>query len=374
MVMRRVVFLSIPVTLMLSVLVVGCQQAPKELKIAVLASLPGAREGAQLAIDEWNAKGGVIGMKTTMIMRETNGGDPASAVEAANQVITKDRVHYIVGDIFSTLSIAVSDIANAAKVIQITPTSTSTAVTVDKSGATKAYIFRACFDDPFQGKVGAIFALNNLKAKKAFVMVDPGDVYVNGLAEAFVDSFTKLGGAIVGKEAYSSTDSDISKTLAKIKSSKADVVYLPALNLPLVNLVTKQAKEKGITAPFIGGDGWDDMALDPKASDGSYYTTHYRADDPRPEVQTFVKSYSDKYATIPSFISALTYDATNLLLTAIKNAGGDNTDKVKIALEQISFDAVTGKITMDSQHNPVKGAVVLHVKGGKVVFDSFVSP
>lgn len=372
--MRRGVFLAIPVTLMLSVLVVGCQQAPKELKIAVLASLPGAREGAQLAIDEWNAKGGVIGMKTTMIMRETNGSDPASAVEAANQVITKDRVHYIVGDIFSTLSIAVSDIANAAKVIQITPTSTSTAVTVDKSGATKAYIFRACFDDPFQGKVGAIFALNNLKAKKAFVMVDPGDVYVNGLAEAFVDSFTKLGGAIVGKEAYSSTDSDVSKTLAKIKSTKADVVYLPALNLPFVNIVTKQAKQKGITAPFIGGDGWDDMALDPKASDGSYYTTHYRADDPRPEVQTFVKSYSDKYATIPSFISALTYDATNLLLTAIKNAGGDNTDKVKIALEQISFDAVTGKITMDSQHNPVKGAVVLHVKGGKVVFDSFVSP
>jgi branched-chain amino acid transport system substrate-binding protein len=361
-------------TLLASALLIGCQQAPK-LKVAVLASLLGAREGVQLAADEWNARGGALGRTIALIYENTNGSDPGSAAQAAKKVITEDHVNYIIGDIFSSLSIAVSDIANSAKVIQITPTSTNTDVTIDRSGATKAYVFRACFSDHFQGKVDAAFALNNLKARKAFVMVDPSDVYVNGLAEAFVDSFTKLGGAVVGREDYSGTDTDFSRTLAMIRSTKADVVYLPALSLQVVNLATKGAKEKGITATFIGGDGWDDTSLDPKASDGSYYTTHYRPDDPRPEVQSFVKAYRGKYSgDIPNFIAALSYDATNLLLTAIKKAGEDDTDKVRTALEQISISAVTGRITMDSQHNPIKGAVVLHVTGGKVVFDSFVSP
>jgi branched-chain amino acid transport system substrate-binding protein len=380
-------FLSLTaIVLVLMVAIIGCQQAPKVLKVAVLAPLSGpvptfgvsTRDGALLAIEEWNAKGGVLNMKITPVVEDSQ-CTPDPAVNAANKVINQDKVHYIIGEVCSKASIPISEIANAAKVIQISPTSTNTTVTVDKSGATKAYIFRACFIDPFQGKVGATFAWNNLKPKKAFVLSDQSNDYVKGLAEAFEATFTELGGKVVGKENYTSTDTDFSAILAKVKSAKVDVVYLPDY-YNVVNLAAKQAKEKGITAPFMGGDGWDSSDLDVKAADNGYYTNHYDASDPRPEVQGFLKAYGDKYkdnagkAIVPDALAALAYDATNLLLTGIKNAGADNTDKVKAALEGISFAAVSGKITYDAQHNPIKGAVIIHVKGGQKIFDSFVSP
>ncbi|MGA2764671.1 MAG: ABC transporter substrate-binding protein [Spirochaetia bacterium] len=380
-------FLTIAaIVLALAVVLTGCQQAPKVLKVAILAPLSGpvptfgvsTRDGALLAIDEWNAKGGVLGLKITPIVEDSQ-CTPDPSVNAANKVINQDKVHYIVGEVCSKASIPISEIANAAKVIQISPTSTNVAVTVDKSGATKPYIFRACFIDPFQGKVGATFAFNSLKAKKAFVLVDQGNAYVIGLAQNFESTFTQLGGKIVGKENYTGTDTDFSAILAKVKSAKPDVVYLPDY-YNVVNLATKQAKEKGITAPFMGGDGWDSSDLDVKAADGGYYTNHYDASDPRPEVQNFLKAYGDKYKDasgkpiVPDALATLAYDAANLLLQGIQNAGADNTDKVKAALEAITFNAVSGKITIDAQHNPVKGAVIIHVKGGKKVFDSFVSP
>jgi len=384
--MKRFLTLT-AIALVLMVAVIGCQQAPKVLKIAVLAPLSGpvptfgvsTRDGALLAINEWNAKGGVLGMKITPIVEDSQ-CTPDPAVNAANKVVNQDKVHYIVGEVCSKASIPISEIANAAKVIQISPTSTNTAVTVDKSGATKAYIFRACFIDPFQGKVGATFATNNLKAKKAFIMFDQSNDYVKGLAEAFEATFTQLGGTIVGKESYDGAkDTDFSAILTKVKVAKPDMVYLPNY-YNVVNLAAKQAKAKGITAPFMGGDGWDSSDLDVKAADGGYYTNHYDASDPRPEVQDFIKAYGAAYKDdknnpkVPDALATLAYDATNILLTGIKNAAADNTDKVKTALEGISFNAVSGKVTYDAQHNPIKGAVIIHVTGGKKVFDSFVSP
>jgi branched-chain amino acid transport system substrate-binding protein len=129
-------------------------------KVAVLAPLSGpvptfgamTRDGALLAIEEWNAKGGVLGKQIVPIVEDSQcTADPA--VNAANKVINQDKVSFIIGEVCSGASIPVSDIANAAKVIQLTPTSTNPAVTVDAQGMTKAYIFRACFIDPFQGLV-----------------------------------------------------------------------------------------------------------------------------------------------------------------------------------------------------------------------------
>jgi len=381
-------FLSLTALAMfLVVAIIGCKQAPKELKVAILAPLSGGqptfgvstRDGALLAIDEWNAKGGVLGMNIAAIVEDSQcSADPA--VNAANKVIDQDKVHYIVGEVCSSASIPVSEIANAKMVIQNSPTSTNTLVTVDKNGNAKPYIFRACFIDPFQGKVGATFAVNNLKAKTAFVLYDQSNDYTKGLAENFEYTFAALGGTVVGKETYvGKTDTDFSAILTKVKSAKPDVVYLPDY-YQVVNLVTKQAKEKGIKAPFVGGDGWDSSQLDTKAADGGYYTNHYDPSDTRAEVQTFLAAYGAKYKdadgkdVVPDALAALAYDATNLLLTAISNAGADNTDKVKTAMEGISFNAISGKITFDAQHNPVKGAVIIKVKGGTKTVDSFVSP
>ena len=357
-----------------------------ELRIAILAPLSGPvptfgasmRDGALLAIDEWNERGGVLGMKIVPIVEDGQcTSDPAA--KAANKVITQDGVHYIIGEVCSKASIPVSEIATANKVIEISPASTNPAVTVGRNGATKPYIFRACFIDPFQGRVGASFAYDKLGARRAFVMFDPSNNYVRGLAEAFVQTFTLLGGTIAGKQDYVATDTDFSPVLDKIQSSSPDVVYLPDY-YTIVNLVTRQAKERGVRIPFLGGDGWDSSDLDRMAADGGYFVNHYSEADRRPILQGFLKRYGEKYkddsgkAIVPYAFAALAYDAANILLSSIQKAGSDNTDDVRAALETGTFEAVTGNTTFDAHHNPIKGAVILHVHDGRVEFDSYWDP
>ncbi len=371
------------VLMILAVLLASCAPAakgPTEIKVAVLAPLSGpvptfgemTRDGALLAIEEWNAKGGVLGAKINAIVEDSQ-CTPDPAVNAANKVISQDGVHYIIGEVCSKASIPVSEIANAAKVLQISPTSTNTSVTVDGNGVVKPYIFRACFIDPFQGLVGAKFAMDKLGAKTAFVMVDQANDYVKGLAEAFKKSFTEAGGTIVGEESYTANDTDFSAILSKVADAKPDVVYLPDY-YNIVNLAMKQAKEKGITAPFMGGDGWDSADLDLTAATGGFFTNHYSPEDPRTEVQTFRSTFEAKYGKTPDALAALAYDATNLLLQSIQNAGADDTDKVKAAMEGIKFGGVSGTITFDAQHNPVKSATILAVKEDGVKFETVVNP
>jgi branched-chain amino acid transport system substrate-binding protein len=300
-------------------------------------------------------------------------------VNAANKVIDQDKVKFIVGEVCSSASIPVSEIANAKKVVQISPTSTNPDVTVGKDGKAKQFIYRACFIDPFQGQVGAKFALDTLKAKTAFIMLDQANDYVKGLATFFEESFTKGGGKIVGKESYTGKDTDFSAILAKVAAANPDVVYLPDY-YNVVNLATKQAKEKGITAPFMGGDGWDSSDLDLKAAAGGYYTNHYSPEDTRPEVVNFVKNFGAKYKDdkgqpkVPDALAALAYDATNLLIQAIKEAGTDDTTKVAESMAKITFNGVSGKITFDANHNPVKSATILKVTDTKIQFNSVVNP
>ena len=364
----------------------GCSSEPEAIKVAVLAPLSGpvptfgvmTRDGALLAIEEWNAKGGLLNKKIQAVVEDSQ-CTPDPAVNAANKVIDQNKVKYIIGEVCSKASIPVSEIANSKKVIQISPTSTNPDVTVGKDGKVKDFIFRACFIDPFQGTVGAKFALENLKAKNAFIMLDQANDYVKGLAEFFEKAFTAGGGKIVGKETYTSKDTDFNAILAKVAAAKPEVVYLPDY-YNIVNLVTKQAKEKGIKTVFMGGDGWDSADLDLKAADGGFFTNHYSPQDTRAEVQNFVKAFGAKYKDdkgqpkVPDALAALAYDATNLLLQGIKEAGADDTSKVKDALKKISFNAISGQIKFDQNNNPVKSATILAVKDGKVQFNSIVNP
>jgi len=352
-----------------------------ELKIAILAPLSGAvptfgvstRDGALLAIEEWNAKGGVLGKKIVPIVEDSQ-CNPDPSVNAANKVINQDGVKFIIGEVCSKASIPVSEIASAAKVIQISPTSTADGVTLNADGTVKPYIFRACFIDAFQGLVGAKFAMETLGAKKAFVMSDQSNDYVKGLAESFEKAFTEGGGEIIGKENYTATDTDFSAILSKVADAKPDVVYLPDY-YNIVNLAMKQAKEKGITAPFIGGDGWDSSDLDVAAAAGGYFTNHYSKDSTAPEAVTFLQNYKGKFNADPDALAALAYDAANSLFQGITEAGAsDDTTAVNAALEKIEIQAVSGKITYDKNHNPIKDATLLQVTPEGVKFHSVVSP
>jgi branched-chain amino acid transport system substrate-binding protein len=350
-----------------------------EIKVAILAPLSGpvptfgvsTRDGALLAIEEWNAKGGILGKQIKAIVEDSQcTADPA--VNAANKVIETDGAKFIIGEVCSSASIPVSEIAEEKGIVQISPTSTNPTVTLNLDGTTKQYVFRACFIDPFQGLVMAKFALGQ-GHKTAFLMYDQGNDYVRGLSEAFEEAFVANGGTIVGKESYTKNDTQFSPILSKVAESNADVLWLPDY-YNIVNLVAGQAKEQGVTAVMMGGDGWDSPDLDPAASEGGFYSNHYSPEDTRPIVQDWVKNYTDKYGSTPDALATLGYDAANLLLAAIEKAGSEDPALVKDALAAIEWDGVSGKITYDEFHNPIKSAAVLQVKDGKIVFVESVAP
>jgi branched-chain amino acid transport system substrate-binding protein len=355
-------------------------------KIAVLAPLSGKvptygasmREGALLALKEWNAKGGVLGKKIKVVVEDSQCA-AGPATDAANRVIDEDGVHYIIGEVCSGASIPVSEIANARHVLQISGTSMSPLVVVDANGRVKPYTFVACYNEDAEARAMASFAYTNLKAKKAFIIYNPQDSYLSSLTTGFEKYYTAAGGAVAGKAAYASTDTDFSTMLAEVAKAGPDVVILPGY-YNVTNLVLKQAREKDISTPFLGDDGWDSSGMDMQAADGSYFTIPFSPTENRPVVQNFVKSYSETYndekgnPKVPDVQAALAYDSTNLMLSAIQQTGVDDPVKVKDALERISYEGVSGKITFDATHKPIKPVMVLTIKGGKVQFEAQVMP
>jgi branched-chain amino acid transport system substrate-binding protein len=349
------------------------------IRVAILAPLSGpvptfgvsTRDGAILAIEEWNARGGVLGRQIEYIVEDSQ-CTPGPAVNAANKVIEQDGVKYIIGEVCSSASIPVSEITEERGILQISPTSTNVDVTLKADGSTKEYVFRACFIDPFQGLVMAQFALDQ-GHQTAFVLFDQGNDYVLGLAENFIENFEAGGGTIVGRESYTGQDTDFSASLTKVADSGADVLYVPDY-YNILNLVGAQAKERGITAVLMGGDGWDSADLDRAAADGGYYSNHYSPFDTRPIVQDWVVNYEARFGEVPDALATLAYDAANLLLASIESAGVDDPAVVKDAMAAIEYEAVSGTITFDEFHNPIKAAAVLQVKDGEILFVESVAP
>jgi len=385
--MKRTFLSLVLIGLALSLVLSGC--APKAtptpqpkppIKVGIVGPLTGSvatfgegnRDGALIAIEEWNAKGGPAGHKIEYVLGDSQ-CDPKAAADVAKKVIDEDKVQFIIGAVCSSETIPVTEYAGPKKVPLISGTSTNPGVTVDSTGKTKPYAFRACFIDPFQGTVMANFALNNLKAKTAAVVLDVGNDYIKGLAEFFKAAFEKGGGKVVVYEAYVKEDTDFSAILSKVKDANPDVFFVPAY-YDAVSLIGAQAKQKGITCPMLGGDGWDSPDLDRAAVEGGYYSNHYDSGDTRPIVVEWVKKFQAKYNKIPDALATLGYDAANLMFAAIDKAGSTDPDAVVKALEGISFDGVSGKITFDSQHNPIKSAVVLKVTGGQIKYEATVAP
>ncbi len=351
--------------------------SPIAVKIGLIAPMTGdvktfgesTKNGFDMAIAEANAAGKLN--ITTVVADDKN--DATEGVNAATKEINQDKVNAIVGSVSSKVSIPISEVAQANKVVQISSTSTNEKVTVD-GGKRKDYVFRACFIDPFQGQVMAKFVTSNLKLKTAAIMYDNANDYSKGLATVFRDNFTKLGGQVTNFEAYGTSDTDFSAVLTKIASAKPDFLYLPDY-YNKVNLIAQQAREKGVKAVMGGGDGWDSSDLDTKITEGSYFSNHYSPDATTPEVQNWVTKYKAKYNAVPDALATLAYDATNMLTNAITVAGSADSSKIRDALAATKdFKGVSGNITIDKDGNPVKSAVVIQIKGGKQTYAATVAP
>jgi branched-chain amino acid transport system substrate-binding protein len=330
------------------------------------------RNGVTLAVEELNAAGGVLGGKRIELLVEDDRGEPSEAASVVSKLITRDHVVALIGEQASSRTIAAAPIAQSYGVPMISPTSTNADVT--KKGD---YIFRVCFTDPYQGAVLSQFAIENLKARTAALLVDVRNDYSVGLAQAFRESFAKKGGRLVAELKYSEGDSDFSAQLTAIRPLDPDLLVVPVYYTD-AGLIARQAKALAIRATLLGGDGWDSPKLTEIGGDaveGAYFSNHYSVDDPSPAVRQFVAAYRKKYGADPDSIAALSYDAARLLADAMRRAGSTEGKRVRDALaETKDFTGVSGKIEMDADRNPIKPAVILKVEGGRPRFVASLSP
>lgn len=336
------------------------------------------KNGIDLALKKINDKGVLGGKKLSLVVADTK-SEASEATNGMQKLISQDKVVAVIGPNQSSAVIASGAINNGAKVVDITPMGTNPDVTVDpKTKQVKPYSFRTCFIDPFQGTVMASFASNELKVKRAAIYIDNTSDYAKGLAQFFKENFVKNGGQVVIEEAYLQKDTDFKSTLTKIKAAKPDFIYIPGYYQE-VGLIVKQAREMGITVPMAGGDGWDSAKLPEIAGkaalENTFFSSLYSPDDTSDLNKEFVAEYKKAYNTNPDVFAALAYDSTLLVAKAIEDAGSADPAKIAEAMAKIKgFKGVSGEVTFNEEHNPIKSAVIIEHKDGKQTFKTKVNP
>lgn len=327
----------------------------------------GARNGMELAVEEINENGGIDGKKIELVSNDTK-GDSTEAVNAYNRMRDQDGVVAIVGPVLSGEALAIKDLTVSDNMPILTPTGTADDITIDAPNS-----FRVCYLDAYQGNAGANFAVGTeegeLGAKTAAILVNKGNAYSEGLAAAFTKTFEEKGGKVLSTESYAQNDKDFSAQLTKIKDLNPEVIYIPDY-YSVAGPILKKAKEMGISAKFVGGDGWDSVQVDyADAAQGHYFANHYAADSPDEKVQNFMSAYTNKYDETPNSFAALGYDAVYCMADAIKTAGSTDAQAIIDALQASDFTGVTGHFTFDENGNPKgKEITIITVDGGELKF------
>jgi len=332
----------------------------------------GCHNGITLALEQVNANGGISGQQIDVIS-EDDQSKPGQSATAVRKLITQDHVLAILGDATSSATLESAPIAQQARVPMITPSATNPRITEIGD-----CVFRVCFLDEFQGRVIARFAHDRLKVQKLAILTDVKQDYSVDLARFFKEEFTRLGGAIVREQSYSTGDTDFRAQLTAIRAVKPDALYVPGYYAE-VALILKQLRQFGMTFPVLGCDGWANQTLlsvAGKAAENTYFTNHFSPDDPAPAVQRFVQAYRQKYGQIPDTFGALGYDAAMLLTGAIERVTGKiDSETIRSALAQTrDCPGVTGRISFDPQRNASKPALVITVKDGKFEIVERIAP
>ena len=332
-----------------------------------------SRNGALLAVEEANAAGGVQGRLLALRAYDSQ-SRPEEAASAMTRLATQDGVLFVVGENQSTNSLAMAPAATQAQVPMISPSSTNPRVTSEGG----PWVFRVCFTDTFQGRLLARFARETLKADRVATMIDQKSDYSIGLAKVFATKFTALGGTIVAEEYYTRGDTDFRGPLTRVKAVRPQVLFIPGYYSDAGPLA-RQARELGIQATLLGGDGWDSggrlAQLGGAAVEGALYSSHFAADNPGSRVQDFLARYKARFGHAPDALGALGYDAARVGIDALRRSGGVGGPMLR---EQIArtrdFDGITGRITLGPERDAVKPAVMVKLVNGEPRFFAEVSP
>lgn len=316
------------------------------------------KNGAQIAVDEINAAGGVNGMQFELLF-EDDECDEEKSVNAYNTLMDKG-IGALVGSTTSGCSIAVSAASEADGILQVTPSGSA----ADCAKTPNA--FRICFTDPVQGQTMAKY-ISDEGYKNVAIIYDNGDEYSKGIHDAFINEFTALGGAIATDESFTSGDVDFNTQLTKIKSSGADCIFLPIYYAEVAK-ITDQAAALGMSLPYFGCDGWDGVIKQLNGNttniNGATFLTPFVSTDTDEKVQKFVETYKTSYNAEPDQFAADGYDAVYAIKLAIEQAGDTSSDALIATMTQITVDGLTGEMTFDVNGEPTKSAKFAVIQDG----------
>lgn len=322
--------------------------------------------GVKLAVQEINKAGGVDGKKIELVTKD-NKSENAEASTAATNLTIQSQVNAMIGPATSGAVAAASLNAQKTGVPLLTPSGTQDDLTLDTVDGVKKYVFRTTFQDSFQGQVLAQYAYSNLNAKKVVLYYDNSSDYAKGIAEEFKK---KYQGDIVTTATFASGDKDFQSALTKIKNLDYDAIVMPGYYTE-TGIITKQARDMGISVPILGPDGFNDDSfadLAGKANANSvYYVSGYSTKTALSgKANDFIKAYKAKYGSEPNMFAALSYDSVYMIAKAAEGAK-TSIDVANNLAELKDFDGVTGKMTIDKKHNPIKTALMVIMKDGAEV-------
>lgn len=365
--------------LLVALVVLGLVVPPAAAEINIGCYLPMTGPAAAMGQMVWEGvqianklKPKVLNQEVKLVLVDTR-SDKMEAANAVSRLIEKDNVAGIIGEVISSDTLAGAPIAERDRIPNISPTATNPLVTQNKK-----YAFRACFADDLQGKVAARFAWENLKAKRVAVIIDQAQDYCVGLSLYFIREFKQLGGTIVSMTHIQTGDQDFSAQIAAIKAQNPDLIYAPNYYAEDA-LLARQLKDLGVTVPLLTGDGAqvaELITLGGPAVNGMYFTAHFHRDQAAtPLAKDFRKAYEDQHKKELGAFTALGGDSYFLLLNAIARANSLEGPKIAQALAQTrDFPGVSGTISMDPNHNPIKGVVIIKVENGKFVYQTTIKP
>ena len=323
--------------------------------------------GVQIAVDEVNAAGGIDGKEVKYVVYDER-GDAAEAVNAYNRLVQNDGAVAIVGDVTTNPCMAVFQQSQNDGIPIITASGTGDVLTTYGDN-----LFRACFMDSFQGGLMASYAYERLGARSAAVLFDNSDDYSVGLKDAFVAQAAEDGLEVVAVESFTDGDVDFRAQLTNIAANDIDILYLPIYYENLA-LIAPQAREVGITATIVGGDGYDGVLSVIEESnlsslEGCFYSCHaYIDENSEGGLADFVKKYEDLYGETPNMFAALGYDAAMLMMNAIDAADSTDSQALIDAMYARDYDGIPGHITFDEDGNPIKNVYVMTITDGAYTF------
>ncbi|HEL2401443.1 TPA: ABC transporter substrate-binding protein [Streptococcus suis] len=332
-----------------------------ELSGAVSSYGQNEEKGANLAVKEINAAGGIGGKKIEVITKD-NKSETAEAATVATS-LASEGANIVIGPATSGAAAASIPALTSAGVPMITPSGTQTNLVVNDKGEVQDYFFRATFTDGYQGQVMAKYATENMSAKKVVLYYDNSSDYGKGVAEAFKKAYT---GEIVSEITFASGDKDFQAALTKLKDAEFDAIVMPGYYNETGTIV-KQARGLGINQPVLGSDGFDSPQFTELATASAatnvYYLSGYvtSASD---KAKAFSEAYKKEYNEEPNMFAALAYDAVYMAAKAAEGAADSKALKDNLAALK-DFEGVTGTMSVDAEHNVVKSVYIVGLTDGE---------